>query len=141
MHKSMLQSALTVRMDLAKPGIDKVNNTGAWSIVVSNQTTLNAATDGKQAGLYGGNTINEENTEAWITLAAPSLASTINLSQISVGVITSVLENVSFLRSTKQVLDRVKFCIWFTCSAENQYAGSTWSDDRCGYCRRKYQPG
>jgi flagellin len=99
MHKSMLQSALTVRMDLAKPGIDKVNNTGAWSIVISNQTTLNAATGGKQAGLYGGNTINEENDEAWVTLAAPSLASTINLSQISVGVITSVLENVSFLRA------------------------------------------
>jgi flagellin len=96
-HKSMLQSALTLRMDQALAGKDTTN--GTWNTVVARQLGANKASDGKQTGVYGGNTINEENKEAWITLASPSLASTINLDQISVGVITTVLENVSFLRA------------------------------------------
>jgi flagellin len=97
MHKSMLQSALTIKMDQKLAGTDADN--GNWNIVIGRQKDLNADADGKDAAVYGGKTINEENSDAWVTLASPSLASTINLDQISVGVITSVLENVSFLRA------------------------------------------
>jgi flagellin len=97
MHKSMLQSALTIKMDQKLAGTDA--NNGNWNDVVKRQKDLNADSDGKDAGFYGGKTINEENSDAWVTLASPSLASTINLDQISVGVITTMLENVSFLRA------------------------------------------
>jgi flagellin len=105
-HKGMLKSALTMRMDLelagSAKGIAKTIGTledGAWDTVVSRQTQLNNDADGKDATLYGNETINKENEKAWITLAAPSLASTINLDQISVGVFITALENVSFLRA------------------------------------------
>ena len=42
-------------------------------------------------------------------MAAPSLASTINLSQISVGVLTSVLENVSFLSTKRRCWIQLNF--------------------------------
>jgi len=91
LHKSMLKSALTVRMNLSLAGSDTTN--GVWSKVIDNQTKDAAGTTVYTSG------INKQNSAAWITLAAPSLASTINLDQISVGVITTTLENVSFLRA------------------------------------------
>jgi flagellin len=91
MHKSMLQSALTLKMDLAKAGTDPSN--GSWKTVVGKQLDEMTGTKQYSTGIA------ENNKTAWITLASPSLASTINLSQISVGVITTVLENVSFLRA------------------------------------------
>ena len=97
LHKSMLKSALTVRMNLSLAGSDTTN--GVWSKVIENQTKLSNDADGMIAGIYDGKAISKDNNKAWITLAAPSLASTINLDQISVGVFITTLENVSFLRA------------------------------------------
>jgi flagellin-like hook-associated protein FlgL len=112
LHKAMLRSALSVRMDgklAGTSGTDEgttANNAGdirgAWSTIIQKQTDANTASDGKvsdygAAGATG--TINKENALAWVTLAAPSLGSTIDLDQISVGVFISTLENVSFLRA------------------------------------------
>ena len=91
LHKSMLKSALTVRMDLELAGTD--TNNGSWNTVISRQTLDASGTDQYTSG------INKENAAAWVTLAAPSLGSTINLDQISVGVFITTLENVSFLRA------------------------------------------
>jgi flagellin len=91
LHKSMLKSALTVRMDLQLAGSDTTN--GSWNTVVSRQTLDSGGTDQYTSGIH------KENSVAWVTLAAPSLGSTINLDQISVGVFIATLENVSFLRA------------------------------------------
>jgi len=111
-HKAMLRSALSVRMDLELAGSNGTNEgtstsdvgiRGAWSTIIKKQTDANKAADGKvsdygaTAGTTG--TINKENAKAWVTLAAPSLGSTIDLDQISVGVFITTLENVSFLRA------------------------------------------
>jgi flagellin len=96
-HKSMLRSALSVRMDLKNPGEFPTN--GTWETIIRRQDEANAAADGLTVGDAYGGTINKENAGAWVTLAAPSLGSTINLDQISVGVFISTLENVSFLRA------------------------------------------
>ena len=109
-HKAMLRSALSVRMDLEKAGYSEstddnsgtsssgVGVRGAWSTIIHQQTEKNQLAGGKVTD-YGGDTINKENAKAWVTLAAPSLGSTIDLDQISVGVFISTLENVSFLRA------------------------------------------
>ena len=94
LHKSMLKSALTVRMDLELAGTDTSN--GSWNTVISRQT-LDAT--GVPANVQYTSGINKENSAAWVTLAAPSLGSTIGLDQISVGVFITTLENVSFLRA------------------------------------------
>jgi len=96
-HKSMLRSALSVKMNLDKAGTDTTD--GTWNTIIGRQTEANADDDGLTDGDAYGGTINKENTDAWVTLAAPSLGSTINLDQISVGVFISTLENVSFLRA------------------------------------------
>ena len=105
LHKSMLQSALTISMKLelagSKEGLDDTttssgNEAGAWTTVVNNQL---AGANNSAVADYGNMAISETNADAWVTLASPSLASTINLDQISVGVITSVLENISYLRA------------------------------------------
>ena len=94
MHKSMLQSALTVRMDGTLPGWDQgTSSDGTWNTVVANQLQEMSGTTQYTNGIV------ENNAGAWVTLASPSLASAINLDQISVGVITTMLENVSFLRA------------------------------------------
>jgi flagellin-like hook-associated protein FlgL len=101
LHKSMLKSALTVRMDRTNAGdesfrslaTDAEKNIGSWNTVIDKQTQEKAGTTQYTTG------INKNNDEAWVTLAAPSLASTINLDDISVGVFIKTLENVSFLRA------------------------------------------
>ena len=75
-----------------------IQRRGAWSTIIHQQTAANSSSDGKVAD-YGNSTINKENARAWVTLAAPSLGSTIGLDQISVGVFIATLENVSFLRA------------------------------------------
>jgi len=97
LHKALLKSALTLRMNLSLAGSSATN--GVWSKVIENQTKLSNDADGVIAGIYGSKAITEKNADAWVTLAAPSLASTFNLDQISVGVLTAALENVSFLRA------------------------------------------
>jgi flagellin len=102
-HKAMLRSALSVRMDLALAGSESTATNGFWSKIVQRQTQANTDQGNKDAyanvTAYGGKSIMEDNKEAWVTLAAPSLGSTINLDQISVGVFITTLENVSFLRA------------------------------------------
>ena len=99
LHKSMLQSALTVRMDRklagSAKGLEKTSGkeNGGWNTVVANQLLEMSGTKQYTNGIV------ENNENAWVTLASPSLASTINLDQISVGIITSVLENISYLRA------------------------------------------
>ena len=94
LHKSMLRSALSVKMTLDKAGTDTTN--GTWDTIIRKQTLDGTGVAAKVQYTSG---INKENADAWVTLAAPSLASTINLDQISVGVFISTLENVSFLRA------------------------------------------
>ena len=105
-HKSMLKSALTVRMDLTLAGTtagevaDGDSYTGSWQRVIAKQTEdgkLDA--NGARTNAQYTTGIEKNNGNAWVTLAAPSLASTINLDQISVGVFITTLENVSFLRA------------------------------------------
>ena len=73
-YKSSLLSALTLKTDktLAKD----VGTDAEWSTVVANQKT-----------------------NSMITFAADEVANTIDLDDISVGVITQALENVSYLRA------------------------------------------
>jgi flagellin len=100
LHKSMLRSALSVRMDLSLAGNNYAN--GRWSEIIRKQTldsSGNAAQKGQQYTNGSLKGISSENSKAWVTLAAPSLASTINLDQVSVGVFITTLENVSFLRA------------------------------------------
>ena len=97
LHKSMLLSALTISMTLSLAGSGgKDQFFGSWNSVVKKQVE---GTNRSSVALYGNSAISETNNKAWVTLASPSLASTINLDQISVGVITSVLENISYLRA------------------------------------------
>jgi flagellin len=110
LHKSMLKSALTVSMTLSLAGSGSSDGTtydGSvgknWSTVVAAQTLQNSGTnqyttddDGDGDTVTG---ISKDNNDAWVTLAAPSLGSTIDLDQISVGVFIKTLENVSFLRA------------------------------------------
>jgi flagellin len=99
-HKAMLRSALSVRMDLSLAGNNYTN--GRWSEIIRKQTLDSSGNSSQKGQQYTNGTlkgISKENSKAWVTLAAPSLASTINLDQISVGVFITTLENVSFLRA------------------------------------------
>lgn len=104
-HKSMLRSALTVRMNLDLAGSETTATNGFWSKVVQRQTQANTDQASSSSNAYasvttyGNKSIQEDNKDAWVTLAAPSLGSTINLDQVSVGVFITTLENVSFLRA------------------------------------------
>jgi flagellin len=75
-YKSSLLSALTLQTDKTLAGSVTTPANAAWSAVVANQT---------------GNDM--------ITFAADEIANTIDLDDISVGVITQALENVSYLRA------------------------------------------
>ncbi len=90
-HKALLLSALTLKMSKDLAGSDTTN--GKWSVVSE-----------KQAQDAGGTTqytdgIKSDNGDAWVTFAVDSTASALELDQISVGVITKALENISFLRA------------------------------------------
>ena len=74
--KSGLQSALTLHTTKTNAGSVADNTVAAWSTVVANQ---------------GNNKM--------ITFAADEIANTIDLDDISVGVITQALENISYLRA------------------------------------------
>ena len=90
-NKALLLSALTLKMDKSLAGTDSTN--GLWSTVSSNQVDENAGTTQYTSG------IKADNDAAWITLATPSIAGTVTLDQISVGIITQALENISYLRA------------------------------------------
>lgn len=84
-HKSLLLSALTLRMDktLASgrmtDGTD-AGSTQVWSTVSNSGKSSSNATD-------------------WVTFAVTSTSDALELDQISVGVISQALENISFLRA------------------------------------------
>jgi len=80
-HKSILLSGLTVRTNGNLPG-SITTGASEWSTVVGlDKTAFTPESD------------------VWVTLASPTVSDTIDLQQISVGVITQILENISFLRA------------------------------------------
>ena len=79
-YKSSLLSALVLSKEKDLAGTSTIATAG-WKAVNTGQ-------------LNGG----AENAD-WVTFAAASIASTMNLDDISVGVITQALENVSYLRA------------------------------------------
>ena len=93
LHKSILLSALTVAMSTSLAG---ENGTGAANTGTSGITW--SATESTQGSLSQSNTLNPSYA-GYVTFAASELGRTINLDDISVGVITTALENVSFLRA------------------------------------------
>jgi flagellin len=87
-HKAMLLSALTLnpnggKVNLAGAG---TGETGAESGVWSEATNGTSITPNKTNNNY-------------LTLASSSLNDTLNIQQISVGVLTTALENIAFLRA------------------------------------------
>ena len=93
LHKSLLLSALTLRpkggeVQLSSEGLGGTNSTnqsGFWSNALSNNKTV------KNEG--------NNNGVGYLTLAATELSETLSVGAISVGVLTTALENVSFLRA------------------------------------------
>ena len=81
-HKSLLLSALTVKMDKSLAGTDTTN--GLWSAVSGGQAAA---------------TITPDDENDWVTFASTNLAGTLELDEVSVGVITQALENISYLRA------------------------------------------
>jgi len=81
LHKSLLISALTIKSDKSLAGSVSDDSSDWRTIVKANKESYTPKSD------------------VWVTLASPSIANTIDLQQISVGVITQVLENISFLRA------------------------------------------
>ncbi|MDC0646987.1 flagellin, partial [Opitutales bacterium] len=75
-HKSALLSALTLQTDKTLAGSVTNSAQAAWTAVVATQTTNNM-----------------------VTFAANEIANTLDLDDISVGVITQALENISYLRA------------------------------------------
>jgi len=75
-YKSSLLSALTLQTDKTLAGSVATPGNAAWSAVVANQTGNNM-----------------------VTFAADEIGNAIDLDDISVGVITQALENVSYLRA------------------------------------------
>jgi flagellin len=75
-HKSALLSALTLQTDKTLAGSHDTPADAAWSAVVANQTD-----------------------NGMVTFAANEIANTLDLDDISVGVITQALENISYLRA------------------------------------------
>ena len=82
-HKSLLLSALTLKMDKSLAGSDAIANSG-W-----------AAVSGGQAAA----TITPDDENDWVTFASTNLAGALELDEVSVGVITQALENISYLRA------------------------------------------
>ena len=84
-HKSLLLSALTLRMDKTLAN----GRMSDGSIAGVNQSWSTVNNTGKTS----------TNTTDWVTFAVQSTADALELDQISVGVISQALENISFLRA------------------------------------------
>ena len=111
-HKSLLLSALTIRMDRKNAGEGQGAATtadGYWSDVYRRQVAEVASA----GAVYKNHTaqsldwrawdesegINPNNENAWITLAAVDQKGTLTLDKISAGVFETAIENVTFLRA------------------------------------------
>lgn len=94
-NKAVLLSALTLKQsgDLAGSTVDSDHDNngerGVWS-VVKELNHLSTGTDALSTS---------ETTDNWVTLANDSLDKTLSVDMISVGVLTTALENVAFLRA------------------------------------------
>ncbi len=84
-NKSLLLSALTIKMDRSLAGSTDAVGTSGWVQVSGDQET-NAA-------------YSPDDDTKWVTFASTTTSGTLALDEISVGVITQVLENVAFLRA------------------------------------------
>jgi flagellin len=115
-HKSLLLSALTIRMDRKNAGEGQgtatdVNQTadGYWSDVYRRQVAEVASAGSVYQDHGAGQKdweawdeskgINPNNENAWITLAAVDQKGTLTLDKISAGVFETAIENVTFLRA------------------------------------------
>ena len=108
-HKSLLLSALTIKMDrtIAGQAIEGSGNEtkaeGYWSEVYGKQKkelesdTVEVYTVAAWDGTTKG--IDPKNEKAWITLAAVDQSGTLTLDKISAGVFETAIENVTFLRA------------------------------------------
>jgi flagellin len=87
LYKSSLLSALTLTssLSLAGQGSDPGATSGDYTDAVANNKSINIT----EAGNIGG----------YMTFASANVDTTLNLTQISVGVLASALENVAFLRA------------------------------------------
>ena len=87
LYKSSLLSALTLTAGLSLAGAPGASVTGAgsgnYTDAVANNTNVSVS----------------DTSGGFMTLASEGLATTLNLDQISVGVLTTALENVAFLRA------------------------------------------
>jgi flagellin len=81
-HKSLLLSALTVRMD-QMVAVSVAASTSGWSQVKGTDHTNTTASS----------------VSIWVTLANDDIDKAISLDNISVGILTKALENVAFLRA------------------------------------------
>jgi flagellin len=84
-NKSLLLSALTIKMDRSLAGSTDAVGTSGWVQVSGDQKT-NAA-------------YSPDDDTKWVTFASTTTSGTLALDEISVGVITQVLENIAFLRA------------------------------------------
>jgi flagellin len=92
LHKSLLLSALTLRpkagtVEISSKGNSTANSneSGFWTDALANNKTV------KEAG--------NNNGVGFLTLASNQLSDTLSVDSISVGVLTTALENVAFLRA------------------------------------------
>ncbi len=91
-HKSLLLSALTIRMDKGLAGADS-SDLKYWSTV-----------DNTAAGIA------PTSDTSWITLASQEIGGTLTLDKISAGVFETAIENMTFLRAqTGGGLSRLHF--------------------------------
>ena len=83
-HKSLLLSALTIKMDKSLAGSTNDAATSGWDVISGGQAAA---------------TITPDDEDDWVTFASTDLSGTLELSEVSVGVITQALENISYLRA------------------------------------------
>ena len=128
-NKAILLSALTLKQsgDLAGSTVDSDHDNNGeraiWSTVKdANHSNTN------------------ETTDNWVTLANDSLDKTLSVDMISVGVLTTALENVAFLRAQNGGSgSRLSFSYEALAQQRTNMRGCTWPNGRCGCCRGKYQ--
>jgi flagellin len=100
-HKSLLLSALTLKMNAgtagtnALPGSDSA--AGSWNNVSTNQILGSDGTTTIPS--YNSDVISPTNKDAWVTLATQSLSGAITLDMVSSGVLEKALENIAYLRA------------------------------------------
>ena len=94
-NKAVLLSALTLKQsgDLAGSTVDSDHDNNGERAIWSEVKELNHLSTGTNA------LSTSETTDNWVTLANDSLDKTLSVDMISVGVLTTALENVAFLRA------------------------------------------